>query len=420
MESIPLNALETVGPYLSRQRQAGKKLIAFAIGTRPEAIKIAPVIRAFQRRPDRFVTATLVTGQHPDVVAMLRDDFGVEESGNLHVMQPRQSLNRLTGRIFLSFDDLWAIVRAYDVAADLWIVQGDTTSAIAVAMAGVYNRRQVAHLEAGLRSGNRWDPFPEEINRRLLTQLATLHFAPTPAARRALRKEGIESDTVAVVGNTGVDALLYMLAKPFVSAGTPLEGVPLDDGRLIVATMHRRESWPQLDAIAQGLLGIVSRFDDVRIVVPVHPNPEVGVKLHASLKHPRIHLVPALPYAVFVHLMQKATIILTDSGGIQEEAPSLRRPALVLRDSTERAEAIGPGQIKIIGRRPERIVEETSRLLKDPVAYKMMQQGDNPFGDGLASERIVEAVERWFADAHPLLPRSREFHPNGVAHLRVA
>jgi UDP-N-acetylglucosamine 2-epimerase (non-hydrolysing) len=308
---------------------------------------------------------------------------------------------------------------ANEVHADLWIVQGDTTSATGIAMAAFYNRRPVAHVEAGLRTDDRWDPFPEEVNRRLITQLSVLHFAPTPAARLALLKESVPPDTIAVVGNTGIDALLQTLAKPLVTAGTPLEALPLDDGRLVVATVHRRESWPDLIAIAGALRAIANRFDDVRIVVPVHPNPEVAETLRTFLQHPRIQLTTPLPYSLFVHLLHRSTLILTDSGGIQEEAPSLRRPALVLRDRTERAEAIGPGQIKVIGRAPHRILEEASRLLSDPAAYAAMQNGANPFGDGQAAERIVEAVGRWFRGVGPLLTPAREFQPVSAAHLEM-
>jgi UDP-N-acetylglucosamine 2-epimerase (non-hydrolysing) len=250
------------------------------------------------------------------------------------------------------------------------------------------------------------------MNRRLIARLASLHFAPTPAARASLLSEGVAANAIVVTGNTSVDALQTTLARRWDFTGTPLADLPLSEGRWIVATVHRRESWPDLAAIAGALKTIVERFSDVRLVLPVHPNPEVGSVLRSRLQpHDRIHLTPPLRYPVFVHLLQRSTLILTDSGGIQEEAPTLKRPALVLRDCTERAEAIGIGQIKLIGRDPQRIVDECSVLLSDDQAYRAMQQGENPFGDGLAAQRIIAAMDAWFSGTGPLLAPEREFRP---------
>ncbi len=401
--------------YLHRERASGKKLIAFAIGTRPEAIKMAPLLRYLADRSDTYIAAPIVTGQHPDVLHILREDFGILPYGNLGVLNPGQTLNQLTSRLFFSAHDLWLQARVFDVEADLWVVQGDTTSAFGLALVAFHNRKPVAHVEAGLRTENPYDPFPEEMNRRLIGRLASIHFAPTPTARDCLLREAVPANQIVVTGNTAIDALEKTLARPCDFSDTPLAGIPLNDGRLVVVTVHRRESWPDLAAIADALRTVADRFSDVRLVLPVHPNPEVGRVLRSRLEpHDRIHLTPPLRYPVFIHLLRQATLIVTDSGGIQEEAPTLQRPALVLRDRTERAEAIGVGQIKLIGRDPVRIVEECSRLLSDESAYRAMQRGSNPFGDGHAARRIVAAMDAWFSGASCLLPPDQEFRPETV------
>lgn len=399
--------------YLHRERETGKKLIALAIGTRPEAIKMAPIIQHLTDRFDSYIPAPVVTGQHPDVLNILRDDFGILPYTNLGVLSPGQTLNQLTARVLFSGHDLSLRALGFGIKADLWLVQGDTTSALAVALAAFHNGRPVGHVEAGLRTDNPRDPFPEEMNRRLIGRLASLHFAPTPSARDCLLREAIPPRDVVVTGNTSIDALERTLERRCDFSGTPLEGLPLDQGRLIVATVHRRESWPDLDAIAGALLAVVDRFPEVRLVLPVHPNPAVGKVLRARLEHhDRIHLTPPLRYPVFVHLLQLSTLIVTDSGGIQEEAPTLKRPAIVLRDTTERAEALSVGQIKLIGRDPARIVEECSTLLSSDEAYRSMQRGSNPFGDGHAARRIVAAMDAWFSGADRLLSPDQEFHPD--------
>jgi UDP-N-acetylglucosamine 2-epimerase (non-hydrolysing) len=407
--------LTAVFEQLRLQRADGKKLIGCAIGTRPEGIKMAPLLQQLARRSDAYFPVPVLTGQHPDVLHMLQEDFGILPQGDLGVLNPGQGLNQLTARLLFSAHDLAVQARVFDLHADLWVVQGDTTSALGVALAAFHNRRPVAHLEAGLRTENPFDPFPEEMNRRLITRLASIHFAPTPTARACLIREEVPDHQIAVTGNTAIDALQNMLARRADFSNTPLADLPLSDGRLIVATIHRRESWPDLPVIADALRAVADRFPDVRLVLPVHPNPEVGRVLRSRLEtHDRIHLTPPLRYPIFVHLLQQSTLIVTDSGGIQEEAPTLKRPALVLRDCTERAEAIGMGQIKLIGRDPARIIEECSRLLSDGDAYRAMQRGSNPFGDGHAAARIVAALDAWFSGADRLLPPDQAFQPDPV------
>lgn len=399
--------------FLSAERRGGKKLIGFAIGTRPEAIKIAPILRGLADRFDRYIGLPLVTGQHPDVLRMLREDFGILPYGNLGVLNPGQTLNQLTGRLMFSGHDLMLQARVFDLHADMWMVQGDTTSAFGIGLAAFHNRKPVAHIEAGLRTDDPNDPFPEEMNRRLLSRLASIHFAPTPTARANLLREAVPPGHIVVTGNTAIDALLHTLERRIDFSTSPLAGIPLDKGRVIVATVHRRESWPDLAAIADALRTVADRFPDVRLILPVHPNPDVGRVLRSRLEpHDRIHLTPPIDYVTFVHLLKLSTLIVTDSGGIQEEAPTVRRPALVLRDTTERAEAIGMGQIRLIGRDPARIVEECSELLGDEQAYRAMQRGSNPFGDGRASERIIAAIDAWFDNRECLVPPDQEFQPD--------
>ena len=398
--------------HLRQERERGKKLIGVAIGTRPEAIKLAPLLSELGARSDSYIAIPIVTGQHPDALRLLEEDFGISPDANLGVLNPGQTLNQLTGRLMFSVHDLQTEAQMFDLHADLWVVQGDTTSVLGIALAAFHNRRPVAHVEAGLRTDDAHDPFPEEMNRRLIGRLASLHFAPTPTARENLLREAVPAAQIAVTGNTAIDTLQRTLARRADFSNTPLADLPLDTGRWLVATVHRRESWPDLAVIADALRTVVDRFPDVRLILPVHPNPEVGKTLRARLDpHDRIYLTPPLHYASFVHLLAKSTLIVTDSGGIQEEAPSLKRPALVLRDRTERSEAIGMGQIKLIGRDPARIVDECSRLLTDAEAYRSMQLGGNPFGDGRASSRIVTAFDAWFAGANRLLSPDQEFRP---------
>ena len=384
--------------------------VAIIVGTRPEALKLAPLIRALKERPRRFAPLVIATGQHREMLDQVLSLFQITPDVDLDLMRPNQTLKRITADVVQTMGETLAHLRPR-----LVIVQGDTTTAFASALAAFYGRIPVAHVEAGLRSGDPANPFPEEINRRLTAVLTDLHFAPTPLARRRLRREGVPVRKIAVTGNTIIDTLNALLTRD--PAGSRPRPGPIDlalDGRrLLVVTSHRRESWGhELESICHAIRELVTRFADLVVVYPVHLNPNVRDTVHRVLRDvERVHLIPPLDYAAFVRLMREAYLILTDSGGIQEEGPTLRKPLLVLRKVTERPEAFRAGLAKLVGTDRASIVAAVSRLLTDGVAYRDMTADANPYGDGHAADRIVEALSRWFRGRRPLLPRAREFQP---------
>jgi len=363
--------------------------IVVVFGTRPEAIKLAPVIAELRRRPG--VTMRIVTtAQHRELVEPVLKLFSIVPDRDLAVMQPRQTLAELSGRVLVAMD---ALLR--DERPDLVVVQGDTTSAFICALAAFYRGVPVAHVEAGLRTSSPTNPFPEEMNRRLTGALASLHFAPTERARRALIAEGVADARVFVTGNTVVDALHFIRAsEPFKAVPPP---VRVDDGRerLLLVTLHRRESWgASLDAMCGALRAIAGRRRDVRIAWPVHLNPAVGDSVRAALGDtPRVTLLEPLDYMQFIALMQASWLILTDSGGVQEEAPALGRPVLVLRETTERPEAVDAGVARLVGTDPEAIVNAVVALLERPEDRDRMARAVSPFGDGHAAARIADVLE---------------------------
>jgi len=360
-----------------------------ALGTRPEAIKLAPVIHALDREPN-IEQRVVATGQHRLLLDQVLELFNIEPTRDLKVMQANQHLGALTARIL---NEVEQDLLAYK--PDCVIVQGDTTTAFAVAMAAYYQRIPIAHVEAGLRTSDRFNPFPEEINRRFVDQIADLLFAPTEQARQNLLNEGLAPGAIHVTGNTGIDALLEIAGRR----------QPEDPGRvqataerILLVTAHRRESFGKdLLNVCGALRELVARNPDVRVIYSVHPNPNVTIPVQRELGAlPRFELTPPLEYEEFVHLMKRSFMILTDSGGIQEEAPSLGKPVLVLRAQTERVEAIEAGTAKLVGTDPERIVTEAERLLREPELYKHMTQIRNPYGDGHAAERIVRILAETF------------------------
>jgi len=355
------------------------------IGTRPEAIKMAPLILELQAAAGRFQHTLVSTAQHREMLDQVLTVFGITPDIDLGLMQPNQTLADLTARALTSLTGVFAEHRP-----TLVLLQGDTTTVMAAALAAFYQRIPVGHVEAGLRTTERYNPFPEEINRRIASVLADLHFAPTERARANLLREGVAPESVFVTGNTIVDALRRMpLTDEF--ASDSLRNLPLAGRRLIVVTAHRRENHgPPLHDICRALRTLAEKFPDLAIVYPVHLNPNVRNAVNAELGGmPSIHLIEPLPYPDLLRLLARSELILTDSGGIQEEAPSLRKPVLVLRETTERPEVIEVGAGMLVGTDPERIVTEASRLLTDPAAYGRMANVVNPFGDGHAAERIV-------------------------------
>ena len=355
--------------------------VTIVLGTRPEAIKLAPVIKVFQAC-DALKTRVVLTGQHREMVAQVMELFGLKAEQDLNLMAPRQTLTHVTCAALQGLRDDF---QAYP--PQLVLVQGDTTTAFAAGLAAFYEQIPVGHVEAGLRTDNLLDPFPEEANRRLLSQLSSLHFAPTPKAQANLQASGVVGE-VSVTGNTVIDALLLM-AK---TASEPhFEGIDWQRQRVILATVHRRENWgDRLQTIASGIRQVLDRHPDTSLLLPLHRNPTVREPLQRLLgDHPRVVLTEPLDYDRLVAAMKGCTLLLTDSGGLQEEAPALGKPVLVLRRTTERPEAVDAGTARLVGTDSSCIVEEVSRLLNDSSAYEAMSRAVNPFGDGQASQRIL-------------------------------
>ena len=355
--------------------------VTIVLGTRPEAIKLAPVIKVFQAC-DALKTRVVLTGQHREMVAQVMDLFGLKADQDLNLMAPRQTLTHVTCAALQGLRDDF---QTYP--PQLVLVQGDTTTAFAAGLAAFYEQIPVGHVEAGLRTDNLLDPFPEEANRRLLSQLSILHFAPTPKAQANLQASGVVGE-VSVTGNTVIDALLLM-AK---TASEPhFEGIDWQRQRVILATVHRRENWgDRLQTIASGIRQVLDRHPDTSLLLPLHRNPTVREPLQRLLgDHPRVELTEPLDYDRLVAAMKGCTLLLTDSGGLQEEAPALGKPVLVLRRTTERPEAVDAGTARLVGTDSSCIVEEVSRLLNDSSAYEAMSRAVNPFGDGQASQRIL-------------------------------
>jgi UDP-N-acetylglucosamine 2-epimerase (non-hydrolysing) len=363
--------------------------LLFVFGTRPEAIKLAPVVRELSARPN-FHCKVCVTGQHRELLAQVLDLFGLRPDWNLEIMRPDQDLAYLTGAALSGVAGILASWRP-----DRVIVQGDTTTTFAGALAAFYHRIPVAHVEAGLRTSNIYSPWPEEINRRLVSQVADLHFAPTPRARDNLLREGIEDDRIIVTGNTGIDALLWVSALLDGQAELRarvegiLDGHFTEHKRIILMTGHRRESFDGgLARICQAMARIATR-KDVAIVFPVHPNPNVRRATEPLHRRDNVLLTEPADYLELVFLLKRCHFVVTDSGGIQEEAPSFGKPVLVTRDTTERPEAMEHGLAKLVGTDDRRLFDEMQTLLDDPQAYQRMSRVENPYGDGLASRRIA-------------------------------
>ncbi|HNO78738.1 MAG TPA: UDP-N-acetylglucosamine 2-epimerase (non-hydrolyzing) [Phycisphaerae bacterium] len=371
--------------------------VSFIFGTRPEAIKLAPLIRIMREDGD-LRTHVCVTGQHESMLAQVMNAFAIEPDVNLRLMTANQSLASFSSRALSAIDQYLG-----SETPDLVIVQGDTSTVMCAALASFYRQIPVGHVEAGLRTGNRYSPFPEEMNRVLTTQLAELHFAPTEGARNHLIAAGVSPTKISVTGNTIVDALL--MAQEMVSVNPPsIEGLNVDLGacngrRVVLITGHRRENFgDEFEEICEAILSLSRDFSDVDFVYPVHLNPNVQEPVYRILSHRHnIHLIPPVGYLEFVALMSRSTLILTDSGGIQEEAPSLGKPVLVMRDSTERPEGIKAGVAKLVGANRDSITKAAALLLTNQREYRRMSQGSNPYGDGQASRRILEQVTRHFA-----------------------
>ncbi len=380
--------------------------VLFVFGTRPESIKMAPVILEMFKHPDVFDVTVCITAQHRQMLDQVLDLFSIKPDFDLDIMKPGQDLYAVTCNVLQSLKSVFRQVKP-----DMVLVHGDTTTTMATSLAAFYQQIPVGHVEAGLRTKNKFSPFPEEINRRVAGVVADLHFAPTGTAKDNLLRENVDPSSIYITGNTVIDALMTTVEKlhdphieeslrnNLVERFPSLSSVvdPKSIRRLILVTGHRRESFGQgFENICNALVEIACQRSDVDIVYPVHLNPNVQEPVKRILNHDRsdnIHLIDPLDYLPFVYLMQRSTLIITDSGGVQEEAPSLGKPVLVMRDTTERPEAVSAGTVKLVGTNTKKIITETLALLDDPKAYAAMAQSHNPYGDGLAAKRIANILK---------------------------
>ncbi|WP_288235943.1 non-hydrolyzing UDP-N-acetylglucosamine 2-epimerase [uncultured Prochlorococcus sp.] len=356
-------------------------VITIVLGTRPEAIKLAPIILSL-KKINTIVCRVVLTGQHREMVEQVMEIFKIKADNNLEIMQKKQTLDEITSKVLNGLSDEFAKYRP-----SLILVQGDTSTAFASALSGFYNKIPVGHVEAGLRSNNKLDPFPEEVNRILISQLSDLHFCPTKSACSNLKKNGIDKN-IFLTGNTVIDSLRLISNR--ITENTA-QRIPVINYRYLLVTIHRRENWGEnLKKIAKAILEITKNVKDLRVILPLHKNQIVRKPLEEILsKNKRIYLTEPFSYENLVFYLKNCTLVLTDSGGLQEEAPTFGKPLLVLRETTERKEAIEAGVAKLVGTDTSKIVEETLLLLNNKNEYEKMSKVKNPFGDGYSSERII-------------------------------
>ncbi len=369
------------------------KKIAVIFGTRPDTIKLAPVIVDLQRQHKHFDVIPIATAQHRSMLDQVLDVFTINPRYDLNVMKPNQSLAMITKNIIGALDDI--LVKEQP---DMIVVQGDTSTTFVGSLAAFYRHIPVAHVEAGLRTYDKNNPFPEEINRRLTTCLADLHFAPTDTSKKALLREHVDPQSVFITGNTVIDALNTSVQKQHRFRYAPLNTMLEGKKRRILITMHRRENWgPPMHGACIAVQRLAVEYPDIDFIFPVHLNPIVRDIVYPILSHvPNVMLIEPLDYLDFVNTIARVTLVLTDSGGVQEEAPSLGKPVLVLRSTTERPEAVKYGTAKLVGLNENLIYSTTCKLLENPKAYKAMATATNPYGDGLASQRITAIISKYF------------------------
>ena len=374
-----------------------RRRIMVIYGTRPEAVKVAPLIRALDESA-LFTPLVAVTAQHRSMLDQVNDVFGIKPEFDLDIHQPGQTLTDITTR---ALRGVQAVL--HDEQPDAVVVQGDTTTVFAAALAAFYEQVPVVHLEAGLRTGDPYSPYPEEINRRLATRLAALHLAPTGTSKSNLLGEDVDPASVVVTGNTVIDALMWTVGRQRDYGDPALAGLDDTDAPVLLVTAHRRESWgAPLRAVGRALARIAHQHPDLRIVFPIHRNPLVRDAIMPAIRDlPNITITEPLPYGGFARLMNRSAVILTDSGGVQEEGPSLGKPVLVMRETTERPEAVRAGTVRLVGTDEDLIVRSVGRLLTEPAAYAAMANAVNPYGDGRAAERSVAALAHHFGLGPP-------------------
>ncbi|WP_280529112.1 non-hydrolyzing UDP-N-acetylglucosamine 2-epimerase [Burkholderia perseverans] len=379
--------------------------VGYVIGTRPEAVKCAIPFMAMESDA-RFEPFLISTGQHAEMLYSALDVFGITPVADLKVMQPEQTITGITERILSGLSKL-PLMRELDAI----VVHGDTASTVAGAIFGFQNKIPVIHLEAGLRSTRLDSPFPEEGNRRLVAQISSYHLAPTTGNYLNLLREGIAHDRIAITGNTVVDALFWSIQKARGYLDPVLDEIDQDPRRIVLASTHRRESWPKLPMLADALAE-VAQLSNVRLVIPMHKNPVVRNALLPRLEgHPNVTVLEPLPYLGFVRLMMRADLILSDSSGAEEEGPAMGKPTLILREISERREAIDLGSAKLVGRSKEEIVREVSAVLSDGNVYQQFVSGGCPYGDGAASARVLNAIAHFFGDEPAVEPYTGRGHP---------
>ncbi|KIR09457.1 UDP-N-acetylglucosamine 2-epimerase [Levilactobacillus brevis] len=359
-------------------------------GTRPEAIKMAPIILAMQQRPDEFTPITVVTAQHREMLDQVLNIFHIQPDYDLNIMRPKQTLSGITTRVLTQLDEVLD-----DAQPDIVLVHGDTTTTFAASVSAFYHQTKLGHVEAGLRTWNKYSPYPEEMNRQLTDILSDLYFAPTTLSRDNLLKQAHSTSQIYVTGNTAIDALKQTVSEQY--HHDVLDQVQAGH-RLILLTMHRRENQgAPMHAVFKAVRQVVEAHDDVEVIYPVHLSPAVQAVAHEELDGmERIHLIDPLDVVDFHNLAARSYFIMTDSGGVQEEAPSLNKPVLVLRDTTERPEGVTNGTLKLVGTDPSRVTTAMESLLTDEDTYQRMAQAKNPYGDGRASERILAAIQAMF------------------------
>ena len=358
-------------------------------GTRPEAIKMAPVILELQKFPAEVEVTVAVTAQHREMLDQVLNLFAIRPDYDLNIMSAGQTLFDITSRALLGLNKILEKVKP-----NIVLVHGDTTTTFAGALAAYYHQIAVGHVEAGLRTGNKFSPYPEEMNRKLTAALTDLNFAPTNTAKENLLREGVDAEKIFVTGNTVIDALYKTVRRDFKFSDELLNAIDYDGKRIILVTTHRRENWGEpLRQIYRALKKLLEDFPDVEIIFPVHKNPIVREVVDEELGNlQRVHLIDPLDYEPFANLMSRVKLILTDSGGVQEEAPALGKPVLVLRDTTERPEAVDAGTVKLVGTNFDNVYQNAKILLTDADEYKKMSESHNPYGDGTAAKRIVQAI----------------------------
>lgn len=369
-----------------------KKKIAVVFGTRPEAIKMAPVIKELEKYPEEFEVQTIVTAQHREMLDQVLKVFGIKPNVDLNIMKKDQSLSDITTHVLKGLEEVYKQNKP-----DMILVHGDTTTSFSAALAAYYQKIPIAHVEAGLRTNNKYFPFPEEVNRQLIDNVADLFFAPTNETRENLLKENKAAENIVVTGNTAIDAVYYTKTLKFDS--DIVKKMKKSKKKWILLTMHRRENYGKpMDNVFQAIKEIVHENDDVEVLIPVHLSPSIQNHVKEVLgKVSRVHLISPLEVHEFHQVIGQATIVMTDSGGLQEEAPALNIPVLVLRDNTERPEGQKAGTLEVVGTEKKSVYTAATRLLEDSEHYKTMAEAKNPYGDGKSSSRIVKRIQEYFS-----------------------